>query len=120
MAKIAKPIKRPSRNSGFNGRREVAPHLIVTRKGRNSSALLVAAAPVEFMELRPSMCRWPIGDPQHFETFRFCGSVCPFEAAYCKKHDAMAHASRRPQTPRRTKFQMRSLAVCRTRSPLDR
>lgn len=106
MAKIAKPIERASHDSGFSGRREAAPHVIVTRKRRKSSAQLVVSVPVEFMELRPSMCRWPIGDPQHFKTFRFCGCACSFNSAYCKRHDAIAHASRRPQIPPRAKFQM--------------
>ena len=107
MAKIAKPIKRPTHNSGFRGGREAAPHVIVTRKRRNSSAPLAVSVPVKFMELRPRMCRWPIGDPQHFETFRFCGSACPSEASYCKTHSAIAHASSHPGTPCKTKFQMR-------------
>jgi hypothetical protein len=106
--KTAKPIERPSRNSRFSGRREAAPHLIVTRNGRKSSAPLVASVRVKFMELRSCMCRWPIGDPRHVETFRFCGCACPFDAAYCKKHDAIAHSSIRPKTPHWTKFKMRS------------
>jgi GcrA cell cycle regulator len=91
MAEIAKPIKRPSRNSGFGGRREAAP-VVVTRK-RKSSAQRVASVRVELMELRPGMCRWPIGDPQHSGTFRFCGSACSLDSAYCKSHDAIAHRS---------------------------
>src|SRR5271157_4773677 len=107
MAKIAKPIKRPARNSEFSGRLDAAPHLIVNPKRRDSSAPLAASVTVKFMELRPSMCRWPIGDPQLFDTFRFCGSACPSEASYCKTHTAIAHASTRPGTPRKTKFQIR-------------
>jgi len=80
MAKIAKPIKRGA---------------------------IAVSVPVKFIELRPSMCRWPIGDPQHFETFRFCGCACPSEAAYCNTHNAVAHASSRPVTPRNAKFQIR-------------
>ena len=100
-------IKRPKCNSGFNGSRKAAPHVMVNWKPRASSAPLAVSVPVKFMELRPSMCRWPIGDPQHFETFRFCGSACPSKASYCKTHNAIAHASSRLGTPRKTKFQMR-------------
>ncbi len=113
MAKIGKPIKRPTNNSGFCGRREAAPPLMANLKRRNSSALLAASVPAKFMELRPSMCRSPIGDPQHCETFRFCGSACPSGASYCTTHAAIAHASTRPGTPRKTKFQMRPPAKVR-------
>jgi hypothetical protein len=104
MAKIEKFTKRPACNSGFRGGREAAPHAIANRKTRDSLPALVS---VKFMELRPSMCRWPIGDPQHFETFRFCGSACRPEASYCKMHSAIAHPSSRPGTSRKTDFQMR-------------
>jgi hypothetical protein len=50
------------------------------------------AVKVKFMELRPSMCRWPIGDPKHIETFRFCGSACSPGAIYCTAHNVKAHA----------------------------
>jgi hypothetical protein len=107
MAKIAKSTKHPTNNSGFSGTQEAALHFIANRKRRRSSALLAASVPVNFMELCPGMCRWPIGDPQHFETFRFCGSACPSEASYCITHTAIAHASTRVATPRKTKFRMR-------------
>ncbi len=107
MAKFAKPIKRPTCKSGFSGKRKAVPHVMVNRKRRDSWAPVAMPLPVKFMELRPSMCRWPIGDPQHSETFRFCGSACPSEASYCKTHNTIAHASSRPGTPRKTKFQMR-------------
>jgi hypothetical protein len=61
---------------------------------------------IKFMELRPSMRRWPIGDPKHIETFRFCGSACSPWAIYCKAHNAKAHAPNRLRTPRSTEFQV--------------
>jgi GcrA cell cycle regulator len=85
MAKLA---NENSHDSGFGGRREVAPRIAGTRKRRERWPQLVASVPVEFMELRPRMCRWPIGDPQQFETFRFCGCSCSFDSAYCKVHHA--------------------------------
>ena len=65
----------------------------------------------DLMELRPCMCRWPIGDPQHFATFRFCGSGCPSGAVYCKTHDAKAHAPNRPRTLRMNKLQGQPAAI---------
>jgi hypothetical protein len=106
MAKIEKSTKRPGCDSGFNVSLEAAPHVIVNQKSCDSSASALVS--VKFMELRPSMCRWPIGDPQHFETFRFCGCACLSEASYCEKHNAIAHPPSRPGTSRKTNFQMRA------------
>ena len=106
MAKIEKSTKRPACNSGLSGRPEAAPHAIINRKSRDHSAPVVVS--VKFTELRPNICRWPIGDPQHFETFRFCGCACPSEASYCKKHNAIAHPPSRVGTARKTNLQMRA------------
>ena len=65
MAKIGSPIKRPTSNGGFCGDQEAAPQLVINRERVNKSGPLAASVPAKFMELRPSMCRWPIGDPKH-------------------------------------------------------
>jgi GcrA cell cycle regulator len=106
MAKIGSPTKRPTSKGGFCGDQEAAPQLVTNRERRNKSGLLAASVRVKFMELRPSMCRWPIGDPKHTETFRFCGSACSSGAIYCKAHTAKAHAPNRPRTPRTTNFRL--------------
>ena len=98
MAKIDTPTRRPTSKDGFCGNREDAPQLMIDRERRNKSGPLAASVRVKFMELRPSMCRWPIGDPKHIETFRFCGSACSSGAIYCKAHNAKAHAPNRPRT----------------------
>ena len=64
-------------SGGVSSRREAAPQLMINRERRNNSGPF-AASVVKFMELRPSMCRWPIGDPKHIETFRFCGFASAF------------------------------------------
>ena len=92
-------------SGGVSSRREAAPQLMINRERRNNSGPF-AASVVKFMELRPSMCRWPIGDPKHIETFRFCGSACSPGAIYCKPHTAKAHAPIRPRTSRTTEFQV--------------
>jgi len=55
---------------------------------------------VTLMELRESMCRWPIGDPAAPE-FRFCGAHSPIgEGPYCRHHAGVAyqpHIDRRRQ-----------------------
>ena len=108
MAKIGSPIKRPTSNGGFFGDQEAAPQLVINRERLNKSGPLAASVQVKFMELRPSMCRWPIGDPKHIETFRFCGSACLSGAIYCKAHNAKAHAPNRRRTRRTTEFQVQS------------
>ena len=106
MAKIDKSTKRPAGTHGLSGSREATSGIIVDRKSRDSSAPMLVS--VKFMDLRPSMCRWPIGDPRHFEAFRFCGSPCPSEAPYCKKHNAIAHLSNRPRASHKTNFHLRA------------
>ncbi|MGD9545169.1 MAG: GcrA family cell cycle regulator [Methylocystis sp.] len=43
-------------------------------------------------------CRWSIGDPYHFDSFRFCGCACAPEAIYCDTHKNMAFAPNRERT----------------------
>ncbi len=46
---------------------------------------------VTIMELRESMCRWPVGDPSSAD-FRYCGGKAPIgEGPYCKHHSRMAY-----------------------------
>jgi GcrA cell cycle regulator len=46
---------------------------------------------VTIMELRESMCRWPLGDPTNAE-FRFCGSrTAEAGAPYCATHAQLAY-----------------------------
>ena len=53
---------------------------------------------VTIMELRESMCRWPIGDPASSD-FRFCGSRSTTGASYCDHHAQLAYQP--PQDRRR-------------------
>lgn len=45
---------------------------------------------VTIMELRESMCRWPMGDPTTPE-FRFCGARSVTALPYCAHHARMAY-----------------------------
>jgi GcrA cell cycle regulator len=46
---------------------------------------------VTLMELRESMCRWPLGDPTTPE-FRFCGANSPVGSGpYCRHHAQVAY-----------------------------
>jgi GcrA cell cycle regulator len=49
------------------------------------------SARVTLMELRESMCRWPLGDPTATE-FRFCGAKSPAGSGpYCCHHARIAY-----------------------------
>lgn len=49
------------------------------------------SAPVTIMELRESMCRWPVGDPASPD-FRYCGCDAPIgEGPYCRFHARIAY-----------------------------
>jgi GcrA cell cycle regulator len=52
---------------------------------------------VPLLELRPGMCRWPIGDPKR-EGFGFCGQARLEGVSYCSRHAMVAfrRAERRP------------------------
>lgn len=61
---------------------------------------------VTIMELRDSMCRWPMGDPTTPE-FRFCGAKAATSLPYCPHHCRIAYqpaAERRRDRERRVAF----------------
>ncbi|MCI0467333.1 MAG: GcrA cell cycle regulator [Beijerinckiaceae bacterium] len=59
--------------------------------------------PVTILELRESMCRWPIGDPAQPE-FRYCGAKKrPGLGPYCACHSSIAFQS--PHERRRERRQ---------------
>lgn len=45
---------------------------------------------VTIVELRESMCKWPIGDPSSME-FRYCGSPSYTGTPYCQYHGKLAY-----------------------------
>lgn len=59
--------------------------------------------PVTIMDLRESMCRWPMGDPAQAD-FRYCGAKkVPGSGPYCACHSGIAyqsHHDRRRNTAR--------------------
>ncbi len=60
---------------------------------------------VTLMELRESMCRWPMGDPTTPE-FRFCGAKSPIGVGpYCAHHARVAYQP--AQDRRRARDQLR-------------
>jgi GcrA cell cycle regulator len=45
---------------------------------------------VTIVELRESMCKWPLGDPSSME-FRYCGSPTHTGTPYCQHHGKIAY-----------------------------
>jgi GcrA cell cycle regulator len=56
----------------------------------NGAVDLPESQHVTIMELRESMCRWPIGDPTNAD-FRFCGARCITGLPYCNHHAQIAY-----------------------------
>jgi len=80
-----------------NNRPEAAD--LLERQGADRRDIgLLESAPILFMQIRNGKCRWPIGDPRDFDSFRFCGCACAPEAIYCDTHKTMAFAPNRPRT----------------------
>ena len=59
-------------------------------------------ATVTIMDLRESMCRWPVGDPSSAE-FRYCGGKAPIgDGPYCSYHSRMAYQPTQDRRHRKT------------------
>ena len=46
---------------------------------------------VALIDLKDSMCKWPIGDPQDSENFHFCGAKKGGLSHYCPPHAQVAY-----------------------------
>ncbi len=76
------------------------PPLPLIRSSGNT--VLPLAENVTIMDLRESMCRWPVGDPSSAE-FRYCGSKAPIGAGpYCAHHSRMAYQPVQDRNRRRS------------------
>jgi GcrA cell cycle regulator len=73
--------------------------------GPQSEVVVPIVEPVTILDLRDSMCRWPLGDPTQPE-FRFCGArKTPGDGPYCRCHAAIAY---QPQNDRRRRQHQKS------------
>jgi GcrA cell cycle regulator len=83
---------------------------VATARLQGNTALAMAEAPAEavkparsphevvvpmslkvtIVELRESMCKWPIGDPSSAD-FRYCGSPAHTGTPYCQHHGKLAY-----------------------------
>ncbi len=59
-------------------------------RGPESPEMMVKCS---FLELAPSSCRFPIGDPRH-DDFHYCGNtITADKASYCNYHSAIAYTT---------------------------
>jgi hypothetical protein len=92
MQKIGNALKQPSFKNALVQRQDAASQFIGAQAVSAKWMTLPGSRPVRLSELRGDMCRWPIGDPQQFEAFRFCGCRRQLGDAYCAAHKKMAFA----------------------------
>jgi hypothetical protein len=105
MSKTESPISRSARDGGvMQTRRDAACQYIGNQEHSKNWKPLLASVPVRFMDLRTGMCRWPIGNPHHLETFRFCGCACSSAAVYCETHRKLALTSNQARAPASRKY----------------
>ena len=103
------------------GRPQNNPHRPQAMPMRGNTALAIQARPmpmqardfggdnvvpmaenVTIMDLRESMCRWPVGDPASAE-FRYCGGKAPIgDGPYCSYHSRMAYQPTQDRRQRRS------------------
>ncbi len=64
---------------------------------------------VTIVDLKESMCKWPLGDPTTSE-FRYCGSPAHNAGPYCQHHGKLAY---QPAQDRRRERDRRTLMIAR-------
>ena len=98
MTKPKNPNVQPAPDSALIQRQDAGSQYASNQEQGNNWKPLLASAPIRFMEIRNGKCRWPIGDPHHLDSFRFCGCACSANAIYCNEHEKMAVTPNRPRT----------------------
>ncbi len=92
MHKIGNSLGQPNFKNVLAQRQDAASRFIGAQAVSTKWMTLPGSRPVRLSELRGNMCRWPIGDPQHFEAFRFCGCRRLRGDSYCSAHKKLAFA----------------------------
>jgi GcrA cell cycle regulator len=97
---IQKPPRRPHKHAGIthvlgNTALALQPLVVEAPAPQTVREVVVPISePATILELRESMCRWPVGDPTLPE-FRFCGArKLPGQGPYCACHFRIAYQSR--------------------------
>lgn len=94
--KQARRTERQAAQPQFAGNTALVMHPLeieVEAPQRAVEVVVPISEPVTIMDLRESMCRWPIGDPAQPD-FRYCGAKkIPGPSPYCACHSAIAFQS---------------------------
>jgi hypothetical protein len=98
-------------------RQDAASQFIGAQAVSSKWTTLPGSQPVRLADLRENMCRWPIGDPQQFDAFRFCGCRRLPGDTYCAAHNKMAFA---PSKSRSVPVAESSPASARSKPPRAR
>jgi GcrA cell cycle regulator len=69
---------------------ETQPEVSADEADLQNDVVVPLSERVTIMELRESMCRWPLGDPTTTE-FRFCGASAIAGLPYCNHHARVAY-----------------------------
>jgi GcrA cell cycle regulator len=97
-APLATPVVHGNTALAFNPSPSPIPVAAEPVPEMSEDVVVAFAEPVTIVDLRESMCRWPIGDPGTSE-FRFCGAAKRVGAGpYCAHHAGIAY---QPQHDRR-------------------
>jgi GcrA cell cycle regulator len=79
----------------------------VAPMAQTEAVVLPMSERVTIMELRESMCRWPLGDPTSPD-FRYCGGDAPIGAGpYCAYHASIAYQPAQDRRRDRSKAPIR-------------
>jgi len=111
--RAAKPQQRPQTPQRVQGPAmmgnvalALAPRALAEPQPAAEEVVVPISERVTLMDLRESMCRWPMGDPTSPD-FRFCGARSPIGAGpYCAYHSRVAYQP--AQDRRRLRDSMRA------------
>ncbi len=103
-SRSAMPMTRGATALAFSPRAEAEPVLRPVEE-----VVIPMSERVTIMELKESMCRWPLGDPATPE-FRYCGSKSPVGDTYCAHHARIAY---QPTQDRRRERERRAQQLSR-------
>lgn len=83
LKKVAKPVAKPTRPVVQSEPEVAVKSAKKVKPGKNKGVKLV--------DLKPTSCRWPEGDPKESD-FHFCGKEAVPGKSYCEEHCAVAYS----------------------------
>ncbi len=128
LSEVAAAPRRVATRSGGSSGGGASVSAVATARVINGNTALAVAEPAEapkpsrvpedvvvplslrvtIVELRESMCKWPIGDPSSPD-FRYCGSPAHGTTPYCQHHGKLAYQPAQDRRRERDREQRRPL-----------